>query len=142
MATQLTSVPSWVRLGLVVLGLPNVVAGLWAIFAPRNWFESFPGFDPRLVAAEPPFNAHLVTDAGAGLFASGVVLLIAAWLADARSVQLAVVAFAAFAVPHAAYHASNAAPGLTDAENLQNTALLLVALALAVVVFVGARRVR
>jgi len=37
---------------------------------------------PRLVAAEPPYNAHLATDAGAGLLASGLVLLVAAWLSD------------------------------------------------------------
>ena len=55
----------WVRLGMVVtLAVPQLVTGLWAVIATRNWFERFPGVDPRLVAAEPPFNAHLATDAG------------------------------------------------------------------------------
>lgn len=95
---------TWVRIALVALDVPNVVAGLWAVLAPRSWYESFPGFDPRLVAAEPPFNAHLATDAGSGLSASGAVLLVAAWFGDRRSVALATVDFACFTVPHAAYH--------------------------------------
>lgn len=113
-------VPSWVRIALVVLGVPNVVAGLWAVAAPESWYDRFPGFGPALVAAEPPFNAHLATDAGAGLLASGVVVVVAAWLADRRSVALGTIAFAAFAVPHAVYHVLNSAPGLSTAENVQN----------------------
>lgn len=133
-------VPTWVRAGLVALGLPTAAAGLWAVLSPRGWFEDFPGWDPRLVAAEPPFNAHLATDAGAGILASGVVLLAAAWLADRRSVRLATVAFAAFAVPHTAYHALNPAPGLTSAEDAQNVAVLVFTVVVAVALFVGAGR--
>ena len=123
----------------MVLGVPNVFAGLWATIAPRSWFDSFPGWDPRLVAAEPPYNAHLATDAGAGLLASGVVLIAAAWLADTRSVRLGLLAFAAFAVPHAAYHATNPAPGLNTAQDAQNVALLVFIVLAALVLLVGAR---
>lgn len=135
-----TRVPNWVRLVMVAVGAPVVVAGLWAVVAPQGWFDAFPGFDPRLVAAEPPFNQHLATDAGAGLLASGVVLWLGAWLADPRSVQLAAVAHAVFAIPHAGYHVFNPAPGLTGAEDLQNAATLVFAAAAAVVIFVAARR--
>lgn len=134
------AVPTWVRAGLVALGAPTAAAGLWAVLSPQGWFDSFPGWDPRLVAAEPPFNAHLATDAGAGLLASGMVLLAAAWLADQRSVRLALVAFAAFAVPHTAYHALNPAPGLTSAQDAQNVALLTFTVVAAVALFVGAGR--
>lgn len=133
-------VPSWVRIGLVALGIPNVVAGLWAAFAPGSWYESFPGFGPALVAAEPPFNAHLATDAGAGLLASGVVLLFAAWLGDRRSVALGTVAFACFAVPHAAYHVLNPAPGLDGAEDARNAFTLVFVAGAAVVLLVAAMR--
>ncbi len=139
-ARPATRVPLWVRLALVALGIPNALTGLWAVVAPERWFDRFPGFDPRLVAAEPPYNAHLATDAGAGLLASGLVLMAAAWLADARSVQLALVAFATFAVPHAAYHLLNPAPGLSTAEDVQNAALLIFVVVVAVVLFVVARR--
>lgn len=134
-----TAVHPWVRIGLIALGLPNALAGLWAVAAPEGWYDRFPGWDPRLVAAEPPFNAHLATDAGAGLLASGVVLLVAAWLADRRSVRLALVSFAAFAVPHSAYHALNPAPGLTAAEDVQNAAVLVVTVLIAAVLATGTR---
>ena len=141
-STPTSSVPVWVRIGLVALGIPNALAGLWAVLSPEGWFEDFPGWDPRLVAAEPPFNAHLATDAGAGLFASGLVLLAAAWLADRRSVQLAVVAFLAFAIPHTTFHATNEAPGFTDGENVQNVATLVFTIVVAVALFVGSTRPR
>lgn len=139
-STKISSVPVWVRVGLVALGIPNAVAGLWAVLSPEGWFEDFPGWDPRLVAAEPPFNAHLATDAGAGLFASGLVLLAAAWLADRRSVQLAVVAFLAFAIPHTTFHAANDAPGLTDGENVQNVVTLVFTIVVAIALLVGSTR--
>ncbi len=133
-------VPTWVRVVLVVLGAPNAVAGLWAVAAPEHWFEHFPGWDPRLVAAEPPFNAHLAGDAGAGLLASGVVLLGAAWLADRRSVLLGIVASAAFTVPHAAYHTLNHAPGLSSSQNVQNAGLLIAVVAVSVLLAVAVLR--
>jgi hypothetical protein len=140
--TPTSSVPVWVRIGLVALGIPNALAGLWAVLSPEGWFEDFPGWDPRLVAAEPPFNAHLATDAGAGLFASGLVLLAAAWLADRRSVQLAVVAFLAFAIPHTTFHATNDAPGLTDGENARNVITLVFTIVVAGALFLGSTRAR
>lgn len=133
-----TRSPRWVRIALVAIGLPNALSGLWAALAPESWYDSFPGWAPRLVAAEPPYNAHLATDAGAGLLASGVVLLVAAWLADRRSVQLALVAFSAFAIPHAGYHVLNPAPGLTSAQDLQNAVLLVSTAVVAGVLFVAA----
>lgn len=140
--TSNSSVLGWVRIGLVALGLPNALAGLWAVLTPEGWYDSFPGWDPRLVAAEPPFNAHLATDAGAGLLASGVVLLVAAWLADRRSVQLALVAFLAFAVPHTGYHAMNPAPGLSSAEDAQNVATLVFTVLVVVALLFGSNRRR
>lgn len=133
-------VARWVRIGLVAIAVPNLLAGAWAVLSPQGWFEDFPGWAPRLVAAEPPYNAHLATDAGAGLLASGVVLLVAAWLADRRSTQLGLVAFGAFALPHTAYHSLNPAPGLTDGENLQNAVVLSFSVVAAVVLFVASSR--
>lgn len=133
-------VAAWVRIGLLALGVPNVAAGLWAVVAPASWYRSFPGFDPRLVAAKPPFNAHLATDAGAGLLASGVVLLMAAWLGDRRSIALGIVAFACFAVPHAAYHVLNPAPGLDRGEGARNAVTLVFVAGAALVLLVATLR--
>lgn len=130
----------WVRIGLVVLGIPNAVAGGWAVVAPHSWFDRFPGWDPRLVAADPPYNAHLATDAGAGLLAAGLVVLVAAWLADRRSTQLALIAFLAFAVPHGGFHLLHDSPGLTSAQGLQNAITLSLTALLAVVLLVAVTR--
>lgn len=133
-------VPRWVRLALVAIGVPNVLTGGWALFAPEHWFDRFPGWDPRLVAGEPPFNAHLATDAGAGFLATGIVVLLAAWLADTRTVQVALVAYGAFAIPHALYHSLEPAPGLTAAEDLQSAASVVFGAVVTIVLFVVVRR--
>lgn len=134
-------IPHWVRLALVALGVPNLLTGAWAVLRPEHWFERFPGWDPRLVAAEPPFNEHLAGDAGAGFLATGVIVMLAAWWADRRAAQVALVGYGAFAIPHAAFHALNPSPGLTGAEDLQNAVVLVAtaAVTLGLLVVVGRR---
>jgi len=136
MTTSTAPVATWIRIALVALGVPNAAAGLWAVLAPQGWYDDFPGFDPRLVSAEPPYNAHLVTDAGAGLLASGFVLIAAAWLGDRRSVRFGIVAFLVFAVPHTVWHALNESPGLTSAEDARNVGTLAFSVVAAVVLLV------
>jgi hypothetical protein len=135
-----TPVATWVRVALVALGVPNALAGLWAVLAPESWYDRFPGWDPRLVAADPPYNAHLATDAGAGLLASGVVLIGAAWLGDRRSVRFGIAAFLVFAVPHTLWHAGNESPGLTSAQDAQNVGTLAFSVLVAVVLLVVVSR--
>lgn len=115
----------WVRLGVAVtLAAPQLLIGLWAVTAPANWFRNFPGFDPRLVAAAPPYNQHLATDAGAGFVATGVVLLVAAIWGNRASVLTALLAYAVFSVPHVLYHATNPADALTGFEDFANVVAL------------------
>lgn len=120
-----TQVPRWVRLALVALAVPNIITGVWAVVWPENWFDRFPGWDPRLVAADPPLNEHLAGDAGAGFLATGVIALLAAWWGERRATQLALVGYAAFAIPHAAYHTFNPSTALSGAEDVQNAAVLV-----------------
>ncbi|MEY2427017.1 MAG: hypothetical protein QOI61_2589, partial [Actinomycetota bacterium] len=135
-----TEVKRWVRLGVAAtLAVPQLVIGLWAVLAPKNWFESFPGFDPRLVAAEPPYNEHLASDVGAGFLATGVVLLVAAVWANRAAISIALLAFAAFTVPHVIYHATHPADALSGVENAINTLTLASGLLLAAVFAWGLR---
>ena len=129
-----TRVPDWARLGVVVtMAAPQLVIGLWAVLAPQRWFESFPGFDPRLVAAEPPFNRHLVSDVGAGFLATGVALLAAAAWANRDALRVALLTYVAFTFPHVAYHVLHPADALSGAEDVLNVFALASGLVLAVI---------
>jgi hypothetical protein len=135
-----TEVKRWVRLGiLVTLAVPQLIIGIWAVIAPKSWYESFPGFDPRLVAADPPYNEHLATDVGAGFFATGVVLLVAAVWANRAAMGIALLAFVAFTLPHVVYHATSPSDALTGGENALNVVTLANGLVLATVFAWGLR---
>ena len=136
--SQLSSI--WVSVALVALAAPNLAAGIWGLVAPEHWFDSFPGWAPKLVAAFPPFNEHLVSDAAAGLFAAGVAAAIAVWWRRREVVIVAMVAFLAFALPHAMFHLAHPADALSDNEDLVNTVTLWVAVAIAVAIMLVAFR--
>ena len=133
----------WLRGALVLLAVPNLLAGLWAVLAPTNWFDKFPGWAPYLVAAHPPFNEHLVTDAGAGLLATGLVALIAAIRFRRDVVVTAMVGYLAMAVPHAFFHLVNPAPraAVSFGENALSTAELIAAAVIGLVVLLSYRRI-
>lgn len=136
-----TLVPRWVRLGLVaLLAVPQLLIGLWAMLAPEGWFDSFPGLGPALIAGEPPFNHHLVTDVGAGFFAVGIGVLLAAHWGTRRLVQLSLVVFVAFTAPHVAYHVVNPAPGLSGGADVANVMLLASGLGWAALLWWGSTR--
>lgn len=134
-------VPGWVRLGLVVLlAGPQLVIGAWAIVAPRQWFDSFPGIGPALVAGEPPYNQHLASDVGAAFLATGVGLALAAYWGGRRLVQLALATYVAFTLPHVGYHVLNPAPGLSATADVGSAVLLASGLLWAAILWWGAAR--
>lgn len=138
-----TRVGTPLRIATVVgLAVPNLVTGLWAVLAPRNWFENFPGLGPALVAGTPPFNAHLAADAGAGFLATGVALACAAATARRSDLRLALVAYLVFTVPHAVYHAAHDAPALSGAAQAASVAMLGSGAVLAAVLLWWARSPR
>src|SRR3954451_6649210 len=93
-----------VRIGLVVLGLGQGFAAVWALLAPRAFYNRFPVAGAHWVSALPPFNEHLVRDYGASFLALSVLALIAAWLADRRVMQVTLVVWAVAAIPHLIFH--------------------------------------
>ncbi|MDH4280253.1 MAG: hypothetical protein OEW83_19470, partial [Acidimicrobiia bacterium] len=112
---------------MVLLAVPNVITGLWAVVDPKHWYDTFPGWAPELISALPPYNEHLATDAGAGLLASGVAMgLAAVWPRREVAISAAVV-FLAFSLPHVLWHVANPADPLTSAENAVNDITLAAA---------------
>lgn len=128
--TTTPQVVGWVRAGAALLAVPQLVTGLWAVLDTRGWYDNFPGFGPMLVAAEPPYNAHLASDAGAGFIATGVVLVVAAVWGERRPMQLALGGLLAFAVAHLLYHGPNPSPLLSDTQNTINVIVLVLAAAI------------
>ena len=125
---------------LVTVAVPQLITGLWAVLAPRAWFDDFPGIGPALVGADPPFNRHLATDAGGAFLATGVALLIAVIWPRRQLVTMALVTYLTFALPHAIYHAAHEAPGLSSVADAANVVLLFTGVVIATGLLWGAWR--
>jgi len=119
--------PRFITVIMVLLAVPNLFAGAWAVVDPEGWFDNFPGWAPALVAAFPPYSEHLAVDAGAGLFASGLVMMLAVFWRTREMAIMASVAYLAFALPHAVYHVLNPSDSLSAGEDFQSTATLVLA---------------
>lgn len=124
------------------LAIPQLVTGLWAVVATENWYENFPGLGPLLVAAEPPLNVHLASDAGSGFIATGVVAMVAALWGRWELVVTAAAGLFAFGLPHAVYHAAHPAESLSATTNTINVVVLTLAVGAPALAAVGALRSR
>ena len=130
--------PRWVRVGsILAIATPQLVTGGWAVVEPHHWFDHFPGIGPQLVAAEPPYNAHLASDAGAGFLAAGLAVAVAALLGRRILLIFALGLYATGVVPHVVYHTLNPAPGLSDSENIVSVLMLASGLVAAIVLAWG-----
>ena len=92
------------RIGLLLLAVTSISSGLWALFVPRSFYEDFPlpGWD--WVSTLGPYNEHLVSDYGAMNLALGVLLVAVAVFLERRLVQVALIAWLAYAAPHFVFH--------------------------------------
>src|SRR5262249_7381406 len=99
--------PGTLRVGLLVLGVPQLAIGAWALISPHGWFDTFPGGGHHWLPDYGPFNSHLAFDVGATFGAIRLILCLAAWWLDRRVVQVALIGYLAYAIPHAIYHLAN-----------------------------------
>ena len=132
MTTRPVPHPTLFRLGLAGLGLVQLTNGLYALLAPRSFYEDFPA-GRGWVEAIPGYNPHLLADVGGLFIATGVLMLLAAVWLERRVVLAALVTWLLFAVPHTAYHLANlgpydAADAVGNAVSLSLTVLIPVAL--------------
>jgi nucleoside-diphosphate-sugar epimerase len=88
---------------LAFLGLSALGLGIYATFTPRAFYDDFPN-GRAWVAADGPFNEHLVRDFGGLNLALGFLLLAAAWVGGRTLVRIAATSSLLFAVPHLVYH--------------------------------------
>jgi hypothetical protein len=98
------------RIVLALLAISTAVIGFWAAFAPRSFYDDFPGGGHTWVASDGPYNEHLVRDVGELNLALTVVTVFA-FVVLARSLVLATaLAWLVYGVPHLVYHARHLGP--------------------------------
>ncbi|OWY62406.1 hypothetical protein B7486_58625 [cyanobacterium TDX16] len=96
--------PRPARVLLALTGVTVAVVGAWASFAPRSFYDDFPGFGLLWVNVDGPYNRHLVTDVGGLQLAVAFLLLTAVVLGSRRLVLVAAATALVTAVPHLTYH--------------------------------------
>jgi hypothetical protein len=110
---------------LAFLALNAASIGLWATFAPRSWFDNFPGPGSHWVAADGVYNHHLAADVGA-LWLALFVVTVAALVSGSRPlVRVVGAAWLVEGVPHLLYHLGNRAalPGSDQIAELAGLAV-------------------
>lgn len=105
----------WIRIALGYVALLSVQIGVWALVAPRSFYDDFPGLGRAWVSVDGPYNEHLVRDVGALNLALAVVVIAAAVSLSRPLIYTAVGAAIAFGLPHLIYHVANA--DLLDADD-------------------------
>jgi len=118
------------RAGLLLLTVIEAGQGFWLYLAPRSFYDDIP-----TVAADPPFNAHLLSDIGGLSLAMAVVLGASAVLMERNLIRAALAGYTVYAASHLLFHATHTG-GLpaTDAAALLTGLSLLPALALGLLV--------
>lgn len=92
------------RTVLVVLALPNLSTGFWALFGPRSWYDDFPGRALGWIAAFGEYNEHFIQDIGSAYLGFGAAFLVAAIVLNRSAAQVAAIAYLVFATPHLLIH--------------------------------------
>lgn len=92
------------RAGLLFLAAGQAFAGIWALAAPRSFFDDFPGGGLNWVAAIPKYSEHLVRDVGAFNLAFAVLFVWVSMNLDKTAVRAALVSWLVFAIPHVVFH--------------------------------------
>jgi hypothetical protein len=95
---------TFARIALAVLAFGTIPLAFWATFAPRQFYDDFPGGGRSWVAADGPYNEHLVRDVGALSLALLIVAAFAFVTLSVPLVRATAAAFLANGVLHVGYH--------------------------------------
>lgn len=105
----------WTRILLGYLSVVSVQIGVWALVAPRAFYDDFPGLGRAWVSVDGPFNEHLIRDVGA-LNLALAALFIAAFVRLGRElITMSGVLALVWGIPHTIYHLVNT-EGLGSAD--------------------------
>lgn len=130
---------TFLRIGLAVLFLDELLVGGWNAIAPESFYHSFPTVD-----LTPPFSEHYARDFGGATL--GIALLLGIALVSPRThfVVPAALAFSVFSIPHAVFHAlhlHDVPPGDAVLLTAANFTVALLGVAVIVVAVLRDRRI-
>lgn len=128
----------FIRIGLAILFLDELVVGGWNAIWPEGFYRYFPTVD--LI---PPFSPHYAHDFGGATLGIALLLGIALVKPKAHFVIPAALAFSLFSVPHFFYHVTNldgATRGEAIALTTANAVVALLGIAVILVTIARDRR--
>ena len=128
----------WRDAVLAVVAFQFGSIGLWALLAPRPFYDSFPGAGRVWIAVDGPYNEHLTRDVGAFFAALGAVAVFALVDRSAGATRAAGLGVAVFSAPHVVYHLTTA-DLLPAGDAIVNIAGLTLGLGLGVALAVSPR---
>jgi hypothetical protein len=114
------------RIGLAILAVPSLVIGVWAAFAPRSFYDDFPGLGRVWVSPVGPYNEHLVRDVGELNLALAVITVVALVVLTPMLVRAVLAGWIIYSVPHLVYHLRHLEPFATDDQVSMIASLALV----------------
>jgi nucleoside-diphosphate-sugar epimerase len=135
-------IPATVRLGLWAMALFSLLGGIPQQFAPRSFYDAFPGFGMNWVAVDGPYNEHLLRDLGGANLALALVILFAIVQPTAGLVRAVAAAMLVAQVPHFIYHAAHLDLLPTTLDRVLQTASLALTLAIPMLVLLRAGGIR
>jgi hypothetical protein len=125
-----------VRLGLAYLTVGAALVGVWALGAPRSFFDEFPGGPfAAWAGALPPYNEHLVRDVGALYLGFAVLFAWATWRPVAALIVPVCFAWVVVQLPHVGFHLAHSdalSTGDAVAQAISLAGFVVVATAVAV----------
>lgn len=93
------------RVLLGFLTVVGAVTGGWAYFAPRLWFDTFPGLGMSWLPQLGPYNEHFVRDVGAFFLGLAVLsVLTFVYVANTTLVRVSASAWSVFNLLHLVLH--------------------------------------
>jgi heme/copper-type cytochrome/quinol oxidase subunit 4 len=129
------------RIALALLFVQGLLIGAWAAASPRSFYDDFPGGGRAWVAADGPYNEHLVRDFGDLNLALAAVTVVALVAFTRWVVLAAALGWIVYQTPHLIYHLRHL--DLYDtSDKVANVTALVLALILPIVVLFGVRRLR
>jgi hypothetical protein len=133
---------SGLRAGLLFLLVSALLVGVWALLAPRSFFNDFPGLGMAWVKPFGKYNEHLIRDVGGLNLGFALLFGWAASTLDRRVIQTSSLAWLAYSIPHLIFHLFHLEKLSTQEAVLQTVSLALLVLVPIVLVLRSSRQDR